>query len=344
MDVHGNLIVPWSTGIGAGAIWKFSPSGGLTVMASTTGAPCAVTVDPFNNIYFTQWIYQGVCTSTWCGPIVMVLNNRTQVVSTVFGSPTTSYASTTCTVGAATSTALNFPQQLVTDSTGNVYVVNQGCYNVVMWNKNTLTTAVFAGKTGVSTGSPGDGGPATSAIFNKPYGLAIDKNSVNVYISDYGWNTIRRVNLKTGIISTFAGVSGSTGTTGDYGAATAALLNQPLGLAIDNNGILYISTLVGRVIRAVGSNSQMQDYKALKANPVVSSTPAPTSFRYKNATSRVNILASPLVGTFQSTGSTGDNGPATAAKIQVPLLTTSIRYGRQFWVDNNGYMFVPGKS
>ena len=232
MDLRGNVIIPWSTAWGAGAIWKISSSGVLTT-TPTLGAPIAVTVDASNNIYFTQWVYNN---GAWFGPIVQVLNDQTQVISTVFGSSTTSYTSTSCVVGPATSTTLNYAEQIVTDRLGNLYVVNQGCYNVVMWNKNTLTTKVFAGTTGVSSGSPGDGGQATSAIFNMPYGLAIDKNSENMYISDYGRNNVRRVNFRTGIISTFAGVSGLAGTTGDYGPATGALLNQPLGLAMDPAG------------------------------------------------------------------------------------------------------------
>lgn len=48
--------------------------------------------------------------------------------------------------------------------------------------------------------STGDGGPATLARLDRPYGLAFDKNSVNMYISDYGKNTVRRVNVLSGII------------------------------------------------------------------------------------------------------------------------------------------------
>lgn len=86
----------------------------------------------------------------------------------------------------------------------------------------------------------------------------------------------------------------------------------------------------------------MNVFKGLKTNPIVSTTPAPTSFLYRSANDKVNILGSPLVGTFQSSGNIGDRGPANAAKIQIPTPSVSVRMGTQFWVDKNGYMFLPG--
>ena len=98
----------------------------------------------------------------------------------------------------------------------------------------------------------------------------------------------------------------------------------------------------GNVIRAVGTNSQLHAFYAAKTNPIVSSTPAPTSFRYRNATKHVNVMGPPLVGIFQSSGNSGDRGPAVAAKIQILTPTAGVRQGYQFWVDKNGYVFLPG--
>ena len=203
IDLQGNIIVPYSsawpnTGSTAagGAIWKFSPTGVKSVISRTVttndvwvGAGTAATVDSSNNIYWVEWVSASQ-------QVVKVLSAQTQVISLVFGSSTSS----TCTVGPATTTGFGGTvQQIVTDSTGNVYVAAQGCNTVIMWNRITFLTNVFAGTTS-SSGSTGDGGPATLAKFNKPFGLAMDKNSNNMYISDYGVNTVRRVNLKTGII------------------------------------------------------------------------------------------------------------------------------------------------
>jgi hypothetical protein len=81
-----------------------------------------------------------------------------------------------------------------------------------------------------AAGFSGDGGPATAARINGPFGLAVDRSD-NVYITDYNNNRIRKVD-PAGIISTFAGV-GTGGFSGDGGPATGAQINVPQGLAAD---------------------------------------------------------------------------------------------------------------
>ena len=61
----------------------------------------------------------------------------------------------------------------------------------------------------------------------------------NVFIVDTGNNRIRKV-ISTGIITTIAGSSTSTGYSGDGGAATSATLNKPRGVAIDSSGIIQL--------------------------------------------------------------------------------------------------------
>ena len=113
-------------------------------------------------------------------------------------------------------------------------------------NYNDIITT-FAG-TG-SAGSSGDGGAATSAQLNSPTGVAVD-SSGNVYIADSGNDRIRKVAVSTGIITTFAG-TGSAGSSGDGGKATSALLNNPLGVAVDSSGNVYISDSGNHRIRKV---------------------------------------------------------------------------------------------
>ena len=118
-------------------------------------------------------------------------------------------------------------------------------------NLQSVITTV-AGGLNYGPGSSGDGGAATSAHFNTPYGLAVDRYE-NVYIADYGNNKIRRV-TRAGIITTFAGM-GSLGNNGDNGAAASAQLNYPQAVAVDIAlGAVYIADTGNGRIRVVASN------------------------------------------------------------------------------------------
>ena len=77
----------------------------------------------------------------------------------------------------------------------------------------------------------GDGGPAADASLNMPHEVQFD-SSGNLYVAERDNHVIRRVDAKSGVISTFAG-TGSPGFSGDGGAATRAQLRQPHSIAVD---------------------------------------------------------------------------------------------------------------
>jgi sugar lactone lactonase YvrE len=111
--------------------------------------------------------------------------------------------------------------------------------------RNGVTSLIAGtGKAGFS----GDGGPATKARLNIPYGLAMDARG-NLYFSDRKNNRVRRVD-RHGVITTIAG-SGVPGFAGDGGPATAARLNSPVGLAIDAGGNLYVADSGNNRVRRV---------------------------------------------------------------------------------------------
>src|ERR1041385_8444485 len=92
-------------------------------------------------------------------------------------------------------------------------------------------------KTIAGTGTPGfsgDGGPGVKAEINNPYGLVTGPDGA-LYFCEIGNHRIRRLDLKTGIISTAAG-SGQKGYAGDGGPATAASLNEPYEVRFDRAG------------------------------------------------------------------------------------------------------------
>ena len=141
------------------------------------------------------------------------------------------------------------PQQLVFDRYGNLYTPT-GIGNQVLKIDTSGTVTILAG-TG-TTGYSGDGGPATNAEFNQPDGIATDTFG-NVYITDAGNQRIRKVDISTGIISTFAG-TGTAGFGGDGGLATLAQFTSPGGLYFDKFGNLYIADETNWRIRMINSS------------------------------------------------------------------------------------------
>ena len=142
--------------------------------------------------------------------------------------------------GAATSAELTNTFGVAKDSTGNVYVADT--YSCAIREVNTSGVInLFAGvvvSNSAQCGYTGDGGPATSAKLYYPYGVAVDsKNSV--YIADYAEHVIRKVT--SGTITTIAGIGGSGGYSGDGGLAVNAQLNEPVAVAVDPTGNVFIA-------------------------------------------------------------------------------------------------------
>ncbi len=176
-------------------------------------------------------------------------NNRVRRVDLATGTISTFAGGGTASPGdggPATAAQLSNPQGLTLDS-GNLYICDFGNNRVrrVDLATGTISTVPGAGPAGFS----GDGGPATAAQLSQVMGLALYSGSL--YIVDVGNNRVRRVELATGIISTFAG-TGTAGFSGDGGPATAAQLNMPTALAIDpGNLYLYIGDTGNNRVRRV---------------------------------------------------------------------------------------------
>jgi DNA-binding beta-propeller fold protein YncE len=95
-----------------------------------------------------------------------------------------------------------FPADVAADAAGNIYFIERAMDVVLRIDAQTSVVSLFAG-TG-ERGFRGDSGPATSAQLANPSGLAIDSNA-DVFIAEYVNNRIRRVDSKTGIVTTVAG-------------------------------------------------------------------------------------------------------------------------------------------
>ena len=133
---------------------------------------------------------------------------------------------------------------LAADEAGNI-VIADSHNRIRRVDASTGIITTIAG-----TGAPGfggDGGPATSATFGNPIGVAID-HAGNVYFS--ADNRVRRIDAITGIVTTVAG-TGALGYSGDGGTATAATFFVCAGLAFDGGGNLHVVDAGNRVIRRV---------------------------------------------------------------------------------------------
>ncbi len=108
-----------------------------------------------------------------------------------------------------------------------------------------LATVAGCGRKGYA----GDGGPATEAELNEPYEVRFDKEG-NMFFVEMVNNVIRRVDVKTGIISTIGG-TGEKGFGGDGGPATAAQFNRPHSIALDHRGGLYVADIGNHRIRHI---------------------------------------------------------------------------------------------
>ena len=95
----------------------------------------------------------------------------------------------------------------------------------------------------------GDGGPAVHAKLNFPSALAVDQRG-HLYIADTMNHRVRKVDTANGVITTLAG-TGSHRFSGDHGPALSATLNEPVALAVDHKGHLYIADQSNNRVRVV---------------------------------------------------------------------------------------------
>lgn len=111
--------------------------------------------------------------------------------------------------------------------------------------------STFAGDGSAGYSITQEGGPALSAQVNHPGGIAVD-SSGNVYFADTANHRVRRVDVRTGAITTVAG-TGTAGYDGsqDGGPATSAQLSSPASIALDPMGNLYIADTGNHRVRRV---------------------------------------------------------------------------------------------
>ncbi len=243
-DEFDNEIFIWCAGIntsngctGSNTHNIFVASSGAIVTA-TLDAPTAVALDAAGNLYIAN---RGANT-------ILRVDAATHAVTTVAGTGAQGYTGDR---GLATGAELHTPSGIAATPDGTLYIADSG--NNVIRRVDAITGIITTVAGAGTQNFTGDGGLATLATLDNPFGVALDTH-LHLYIADTGNSAIRSVDPVTGIISTVAG-TGAAGFSGDGGAAVNAQLASPLTVATDAAGNLYITDTGNARIRRVDAES-----------------------------------------------------------------------------------------
>jgi len=138
-----------------------------------------------------------------------------------------------------------YPTGVASDKLGNLYITEQGNYDVRKIAVSTGAVTTLAGNNTLYGYADATG---SNASFEYPYGIVADGNG-NVYITDHYANTVRKIETATGVVTTIAGSAGASGSTDGIGSA--ALFNSPAGIAYDGAGNLYVADMNNNAIRKI---------------------------------------------------------------------------------------------
>ncbi|MDD9998867.1 MAG: hypothetical protein OXQ89_14085 [Rhodospirillaceae bacterium] len=250
--------------------------------------------------------------------------------------------------GPATAAELGEPSDVAVDSAGNVYVADQSNHRIRrIAPDGTISTIAGDGVEGYG----GDSGPATAAQLNRPVGVAVDLAG-NVYVAEIEGHRVRRI-APDGTIVTIAG-TGVAGFSGDGGPATAAQLNQPVRVAVDAAGHVYIADLDNHRIRRIAPDGTISTFAGVgvegyggdggPATAAQLDEPAGLAldaagnlYVADSGNNRVRRIGlDRTISTYAGTGVEGyggDGGPATAAQLNGPIGVALDAAGRVYFTD-----------
>lgn len=258
--------------------------------------------------------------------------------------------------GPALQAAVGEPYGVEIGPDGALYVCEIASHVVrrIDLDNGTISTVAGCGRKGYS----GDGGPAMQAELNEPYEVRFDKQG-HMYFVEMRGAVVRRVDAKTGLISTVAG-TGEEGFSGDGGPATAARMKQPHSITFDAQGNLYICDIGNHRVRKVdprsgiistfagtGGRAETPDGALVPGTPL--NGPRALDFdgrhslilalREGNALYRIDLDAGTLhhvAGTGRK-GYAGDGGDAKQAELSGPKGVAIAPNGDVYFADTESH-------
>ncbi|WP_165420433.1 Ig-like domain repeat protein [Edaphobacter modestus] len=319
------------------ALAQSGPANNVQAIAAPLAAPAQIAYDVAGNLYIAD-----------LNDNVIRKVDVAGIVTTVAGTGEQGFSGDS---GPATRALLDSPAGVAVDTAGNIYIADTHNQRVRMVSNGTITTIAGTGSAGFS----GDSGPALLARLSNPTALALDANG-NLFIADTDNHRIRKIIGAT--ITTVAG-SGEQAFSGDGGAATAAGIDSPNGVAVDGVGKIYIgdthnqrvrvvdtsgtiSTLAGNFSKAYAGDGGAAAGASL-ARPRGLSVDAQGNIYVADSDNhRIRMIASTgnitSVAGNGSQGFAGDGGPAVNAILDTPRAPTVEAPGVFAFSDTNNQL------
>jgi hypothetical protein len=222
-------------------------TGVVTTLAGTAGNPGSLdatgTAATFRTPYGIATDGTSLFVADTGNSTIRKIDIASGLVSTLTGSAGTSGS----TDGTGTAALFQAPCGITTDGT-NLYVADTGNNTIRKVVISTGVVTTLAGSAGVPGSADGTG---TAATFNLPFGVTSD--GTNLYVADTGNNTIRKVVISTGVVSTLAGIAGVPGSAD--GTGTAATFHTPYGVTTDGTS-LFVADTGNSTIRIINIASE----------------------------------------------------------------------------------------
>jgi len=223
----------------AGNSKKGTAPDGSKAIQSSIGEPYGVVIGPDGALYICEI----------ANHLVRRVDLKTGVMTRVAGTGTVGYSGDG---GSALNAQLNEPYEIRFDSKGNMVFVEMKNAVIRQVDKNTgiISTVAGTGKVGFS----GDNGPATQAEMKQPHSIALDERD-NIYVCDIGNHRVRRIDSKTGIITTIIG--GGANPPGPGASSISDLsLKGPRALDYAGKGIFALALREGNAIYRLDLNAK----------------------------------------------------------------------------------------